>query len=66
MSKEESRDAMPTEKQREALYKRLLAEAYERSQATEAASYLEIDDVIEPKDTRQKILYAIQQRGESK
>jgi acetyl-CoA carboxylase carboxyltransferase component len=59
-------DAMPSEKQRETLYKRLLAEAYEKSQATEAASYLEIDDVIEPRDTRQKILYAIQQGGDRK
>ena len=38
--------------QREALFQRLLAAAVERGQALNMASHLEIDDVIDPADTR--------------
>jgi acetyl-CoA carboxylase carboxyltransferase component len=38
--------------EREALFQRLLAAAVERGQALNMASHLEIDDVIDPADTR--------------
>jgi acetyl-CoA carboxylase carboxyltransferase component len=38
------------------LFDRLLAELYEKGRATEAASYLEIDAVIEPSETRAAIM----------
>lgn len=45
-------EQVPEGPEREALYQRLLADMYERGRATEAASYLEIDAVIDPADTR--------------
>jgi acetyl-CoA carboxylase carboxyltransferase component len=47
--------------EREALFQRLLAAAIERGQALNMASHLEIDDVIDPADTRpwlQRVLAA--------
>jgi len=38
--------------EREALFQRLLAEAVARGQALNMASFLEIDDVIDPAETR--------------
>ena len=40
------------EDEREALFQRLLAEAVARGDALNMASHLEIDDVIDPADTR--------------
>ncbi len=40
------------ETEREALFERLVAQAMERGQALNMASHLEIDDVIDPADTR--------------
>ncbi|MFY9513653.1 MAG: carboxyl transferase domain-containing protein, partial [Rubrivivax sp.] len=42
--------------EREALFARLLAAAVERGQALNMASFLEIDDVIDPADTRSWLL----------
>jgi acetyl-CoA carboxylase carboxyltransferase component len=44
---------------RKALYEKLLAEQYEKGQAQEVASVLEIDAVIEPANTRQTLLLAL-------
>jgi acetyl-CoA carboxylase carboxyltransferase component len=44
---------------REALFNRLLAELYENGKATEAASFLEIDAVINPADTRAVIINSL-------
>ena len=52
--------AAATEEERDALFNRLVAEAIDRGQATETASFLEIDAVIEPSETRRRILYAMQ------
>ncbi len=41
---------------REALYNKLVALSYERGKAINVASYLEIDSVIDPADTRQWIM----------
>jgi acetyl-CoA carboxylase carboxyltransferase component len=48
--------AAPDDDARQALFDRLLAELYEKGRATEAASYLEIDAVIEPSETRAAIM----------
>lgn len=53
--------AAANEQERKALFDRLVAEAYERGRATEVASFLEIDAVIEPRDTRQCIISAVQE-----
>jgi acetyl-CoA carboxylase carboxyltransferase component len=45
--------------EREALFQNLLAQLYESGKATEAASFLEIDAVIDPADTRAVILAAL-------
>ena len=44
--------AAPDEAARQALYDTLLAEMYDKGRAVEAASYLEIDAVIQPEETR--------------
>ena len=48
--------AQPEGPQREALFQRLLGEAVERGQALNMASHLEIDDVIDPAETRDWLL----------
>lgn len=52
-------EAVEDPDEREALFDRLVAEAYERGKATEAASHLEIDAVIDPLETRAVILRAL-------
>jgi acetyl-CoA carboxylase carboxyltransferase component len=44
---------------REALYNELVAQAYERGKAIEAAAHLEIDAVIDPIDTRSAVTKAV-------
>jgi acetyl-CoA carboxylase carboxyltransferase component len=44
------------EAEREALFQKLLAQAIERGQALNMASHLEIDDVIDPNETRDWLL----------
>jgi len=48
--------AAAPEADRAALFERLLAQARERGQALNMASHLEIDDVIDPADTREWLL----------
>jgi acetyl-CoA carboxylase carboxyltransferase component len=48
--------AQPEGPQREALFQRLLAQAVDRGQALNMASHLEIDDVIDPAETRDWLL----------
>jgi len=48
--------AAPDDVARQVLFDTLLAELYEKGRATEAASYLEIDAVIEPSETRAAIM----------
>jgi len=52
-------DAEPTEQARADLEARLIAAAYERGGALNMASHNEIDDVIDPADTRARILSVI-------
>ncbi|MEI9994691.1 MAG: carboxyl transferase domain-containing protein [Rhizomicrobium sp.] len=49
-------EAEPTPEAREELFKKLVAQSYARGKATNMAAYLEIDDVIDPADTRRWIL----------
>lgn len=48
----------PTEK--EALYEKLVSEAYDKGKAIRAAAALEFDEVIDPKDTRKWITHALE------
>ncbi|MDA7839998.1 biotin carboxylase [Luminiphilus sp.] len=50
---------LPEGPEREAHFEALLAKLYERGKATEAASFLEIDSVIDPVDTRSIISSAL-------
>jgi acetyl-CoA carboxylase carboxyltransferase component len=52
-------EAVEDEDEREKLFETLLAKMYELGKATEAATYLEIDAVIDPADTRKVILRAL-------
>jgi acetyl-CoA carboxylase carboxyltransferase component len=45
--------------EREALYEKLVAQLYERGKAINMASYLEIDAVIDPADTRKWIMQGL-------
>jgi acetyl-CoA carboxylase carboxyltransferase component/biotin carboxyl carrier protein len=49
-------EAEPTPEAREALFQKKVAESYARGKAINMAAYLEIDDVIDPADTRRWIL----------
>jgi acetyl-CoA carboxylase carboxyltransferase component len=51
--------AIEDSKERETLYQKLVAQAYKRGRAINMASYLEIDAVIDPADTRTWILQAL-------
>ena len=50
--------AVKDSKERELLFDQLVASAYEKGKAIEAAAHLEIDAVIDPADTRKIILKA--------
>ncbi len=52
-------EAVADPAERQALFDRLLAESYDKGKAIEAASYLEIDAVIEPEQTRDAIIAAL-------
>lgn len=45
--------------QKQALYEQLVKKAYQRGKAIKAASFLEFDEVIDPKDTRKWITSAL-------
>ena len=47
-------------KKKQELYEKLVAEAYQKGKAITAATFLEFDEVIDPKDTRQWILKGLQ------
>ena len=47
------------EEEKQALYEELVQKMYERGKAISAASFLEFDEVIDPKDTRKWIVTAL-------
>jgi acetyl-CoA carboxylase carboxyltransferase component len=53
-------DAETDEAKKQALFDRLVEELYAKGAATEIASFVEIDAVIDPRDTRQRIVVALQ------
>jgi acetyl-CoA carboxylase carboxyltransferase component len=56
-------DAVKDPAERETLFQQLVDRMYEVGKATEAASHLEIDAVIDPLDTRQVVLRALAAAG---
>lgn len=52
-------EAVADPAERRALEQRLLADLYERGRAVNAAAVVELDDVIDPVDTRQRVLAAL-------
>jgi acetyl-CoA carboxylase carboxyltransferase component len=52
-------EAVADPREREALFQDLLRKMYAQGKATESASFLEIDAVIDPADTRKCILRAL-------
>ena len=52
-------EAVEDPAERAALFDRLVARMYEIGKATEAASHLEIDAVIDPADTRAVVIRAL-------
>jgi len=52
-------EAVKDPQEREALYEKILAQLYERGKAINMASYLEIDAVIDPADTRKWIMQGL-------
>jgi acetyl-CoA carboxylase carboxyltransferase component len=58
--------AVADEAERKALFDQLVAQMYEIGKATEAAAHLEIDAVIDPADTREVVLKAINSTGSRK
>ena len=58
-------EAVEDPAEREQLFEQLVARMYEVGKATEAASYLEIDAVIDPAQTRAVVLRALAAAGET-
>jgi acetyl-CoA carboxylase carboxyltransferase component len=56
-------DAEPDPAARQALYDRLVASAYRNGKALNAATHFEIDDVIDPAETRARILATLVSAG---
>jgi acetyl/propionyl-CoA carboxylase alpha subunit len=59
-------EAEPIPEAREALFQKKVAESYARGKAINMAAYLEIDDVIDPADTRRWILRGLKSAQPSK
>ena len=55
-------EAITDPAERKATYEKMLAMAYERGKATNIAAYLEIDEVIDPVDTRAWIVTGLQDK----
>jgi acetyl-CoA carboxylase carboxyltransferase component len=51
--------AIADPKEREAVFEKMVASAYEQGKAINVATYLEIDDVIDPAESRRWILRAL-------
>ncbi len=59
-------EAVEDETERRALFDSLVAKMYEIGKASEAAAFLEIDAVIDPADTREIVMKAIDSAGSQK
>ncbi|GMA40619.1 carboxyl transferase domain-containing protein [Mobilicoccus caccae] len=56
-------DEQPDQESRDALERRLIEQAHEQAKAVNAAEVFEVDDVIDPADTRQHIVQIISSPG---
>jgi len=52
-------DAIGDPAEREAAFEAMVARAYEHGKALNVATHFEIDDVIDPADTRARVLHAV-------
>ena len=59
-------EAIEDLEKREALFQKMVAKAYQHGKALNAATYLEIDEVIDPKDTRKWIVNGLLANPKSK
>ena len=56
-------DAIQEETEREAVFEKMVERAYEHGKALHVAEYFEIDDVIDPADTRARLVHALAASG---
>lgn len=56
-------EAIADETEREAAFEAMVERAYEHGKALHVAEYFEIDDVIDPADTRARIVHALESAG---
>jgi acetyl-CoA carboxylase carboxyltransferase component len=52
-------DAIEDEAEREAAFNAMVQRAYEHGKALNVATHFEIDDVIDPADTRRRVVHAL-------
>lgn len=57
-------EAIDDPDEREATYTAMVAHAYERGKALNVATYFEIDDVIDPADSRSRVIHAFRSAPE--
>ncbi len=55
--------AIEDEKERQEMFESMVAKAYENGKAINAAAYMEIDDVIDPATSRDRLLQALKAAG---
>jgi acetyl-CoA carboxylase carboxyltransferase component len=56
-------DAIADEAEREAAFEKMVERAYHHGKALHVAEYFEIDDVIDPADTRARVIHALESAG---
>jgi acetyl-CoA carboxylase carboxyltransferase component len=56
-------DAIDNESEREAAFESMVERAYQHGKALHVAEYFEIDDVIDPADTRARVVHALESAG---
>jgi acetyl-CoA carboxylase carboxyltransferase component len=56
-------DAISDDAEREEAFEKMVERAYEHGKALHVAEYFEIDDVIDPADTRARIVHALESAG---
>jgi acetyl-CoA carboxylase carboxyltransferase component len=56
-------DAIADATEREAAFESMVERAYQHGQALHVAEYFEIDDVIDPADTRTRVVHALESAG---
>jgi acetyl-CoA carboxylase carboxyltransferase component len=56
-------DAIADDAEREAAFEAMVERAYQHGKALHVAEYFEIDDVIDPADTRTRLVHALQAAG---